>query len=125
MKPKAKEWVERAERLWNTANREMQARSPVWEVVCFLAPQCAEQYLKAFLEEHDLPYRVTHDPLVLHAAAAGQLPELDEYREDLAYLAAMGLPARKPRAEADKRSAREAIRIAELVREVVRIRLGI
>lgn len=124
MKRETKHWVERAERLWNMANLEMQARSPVWEVVCFLAPQSAEQYLKAFLEEQGIEYRLTHDPLVLLDACAGALPELEEYRQDLAYLATMGLGARRPVTEADQRSAREALRIAEEVRSVVRNRLG-
>ena len=51
MKPETEEWVAKAEGNWAVAGREIQANNPVWDIVCFLAQQCAEQYLKAFLEE--------------------------------------------------------------------------
>ena len=54
MKPETAEWLDKAEGDWKVAQREMQAPDPVWNVVCFLAEQCAEKCLKGFLEEHNI-----------------------------------------------------------------------
>jgi HEPN domain-containing protein len=51
MKPETLEWVEKAEGDWKVAQREIGSTDPVHNVVCFLAQQCSEKYLKAFLEE--------------------------------------------------------------------------
>ena len=50
MKPETTEWIDKAEGDWSVAQREMRTANPVWNVVSFLAQQCAEKYLKAFLE---------------------------------------------------------------------------
>lgn len=44
MKPETVEWINKAEGDWAVAQREMQAPDPVWNVICFLAQQCAEKY---------------------------------------------------------------------------------
>ena len=49
MKPETTEWIDKAEGDWTVAHREMRTANPVWNVVTFLAQQCAEKYLKAFL----------------------------------------------------------------------------
>ncbi len=48
MKPETTEWIDKAEGDWAVAQREMRTANPVWNVVSFLAQQCAEKYLKAF-----------------------------------------------------------------------------
>lgn len=45
MKPETTEWIEKAEGDWTVAQREMRTANPVWNVVSFLAQQCAEKYL--------------------------------------------------------------------------------
>ena len=45
MKPETMEWIDKAEGDWKVAQREMRAADPVWNVVSFLAQQCAEKYL--------------------------------------------------------------------------------
>jgi HEPN domain-containing protein len=125
MKPETEEWVAKAEGNWSVANREMQAADPVWDIICFLDQQCAEQYLKAFLEEHGISFRKTHDLVVLLDSAAGLLTELDTHRQDLAYLGTLGIAARYPGMEADQKAADDATRIAEVVRNVIRLKLGV
>ncbi len=125
MKPETEEWVSKAEGNWNVANREMQAGDPVWDIICFLAQQCAEQYLKAFLEAHRIAFRKTHDLIVLLDSATGILKELDQYRSDLAYLSTLGIAARYPGTEADQKDAQDAVRIASEVRNAIRAKLGI
>lgn len=52
------EWIAKAEADWRVANREMRVqRGASYDAVCFHCQQCAEKYLKAFLQEqgHHIP----------------------------------------------------------------------
>jgi HEPN domain-containing protein len=118
------DWVERAEGDWKVARRELEAADSVWHVVCFLAQQCAEKYVKAFLEEQSVPCGKTHDLVVLVRATGGLLPELDAQTARLARLTTFGVAARYPGLRADQEAACEAMRTAEAVRIAVRAGLG-
>jgi HEPN domain-containing protein len=62
MKPITREWVEKAEGDFASAKRELRARkSPNYDAACFHAQQCAEKYLKARLQEAEIPFPKTHD----------------------------------------------------------------
>ena len=62
MKPITREWIEKAEGDFASAKRELRARkSPNYDAACFHAQQCAEKYLKARLQEADIPFPKTHD----------------------------------------------------------------
>src|SRR5215217_6885503 len=54
MNSQVAEWVLKAEGDFATAGRELRARkSPNYDAVCFHSQQCAEKYLKAFLQENE------------------------------------------------------------------------
>jgi len=125
MKPETIAWLNKAEGDWQVAQREMQNNQPVWDVVSFLCQQCAEKYLKAFLEHHQIPFRKTHDLVWLHDNSQGLLPELDPDRPNLAYLAVFGMAARYPGTEADQLAASESLDTARTVRMVIRAKLGL
>jgi HEPN domain-containing protein len=95
MKPETAEWLDKAEGDWKVAQREMQAPDPVWNVVCFLAEQCAEKYLKGFLEEQNIAFQKIHDLVVLLNASTGLLPALDPLKPQLAHLSKAELPAER------------------------------
>src|SRR5207249_11604075 len=59
MKPETDEWLHKAENDRKVARREMESPDPVHAAVCFHAQQCAEKYLKAFLEERGLGFART------------------------------------------------------------------
>ena len=101
----------------------MRAIDPVWNVVSFLAQQCAEKYLKALLEEHIIAFGKTHDLVVLLNSSAGLLPELNSQRESLAHLSTFGIATRYPGAQADLQAAENSMKTAESVRTVVRAKL--
>ncbi|MBI3989808.1 MAG: HEPN domain-containing protein [candidate division NC10 bacterium] len=124
MKPETAEWVDKAEGDWKVAQREIQTADPVWNVVCFLAEQCAEKYLKAFLEVHNIVYGKTHDLVMLLNLSGGLLPELDSQRQPLAHLSTFGIAARYPGMSADRQAAENAMSTAKEVRAVVRAKLG-
>jgi HEPN domain-containing protein len=123
MKPETIEWIDKAEDDWKVAQREMRAADPVWNVVSFLAQQCAEKYLKAFLEEHIIAFGKTHDLVVLLNSSGGLLPELNSQRQSLAHLSTFGIATRYPGAQADRQAAEDSMKTAESVRTVVRAKL--
>jgi len=62
MNPLTREWVSKAEGDFATAERELRARKqPNLDAACFHAQQCAEKYLKAFLQEKGIPFGKTHN----------------------------------------------------------------
>ena len=62
MKPLTREWIEKAEGDFATVRREVQARKdPNYDAACFHAQQCIEKYLKARLQEAEVPFGRTHD----------------------------------------------------------------
>jgi len=123
MKPETLEWIDKAEGDWKVAQREMRAADPVWNVVSFLAQQCAEKYLKAFLEEQIIAFGKTHDLVVLLNSSGGLLLELNSQRQSLAHLSTFGIATRYPGAQADRQAAEDSMKTAESVRTVVRTKL--
>lgn len=125
MKSETREWIDKAEGDRKVARREIQTTDSVWNVVCFLAQQCAEKYLKGFLEEHNIAFQKTHDLLFLLNSSGGLLSELDLLRPQLAHLSTFGIATRYPGTQADEEAAEDAIQITEVVRTVVRAKLGL
>ena len=125
MKPETQEWIDKAEGDRKVARREINAVDPVWNVVCFLAQQCAEKYLKGFLEEHNIAFLKTHDLLVLLNSSGGLLSDLDSLRPQLAHLSTFGIATRYPGTQADKQAAENTIQTTEATRTVVRTKLGL
>ncbi|MFQ5852797.1 MAG: HEPN domain-containing protein [Candidatus Binatia bacterium] len=125
MKRRTVEWVEKAEGDSKMGKREMQAVDPHWDGICFLAQQCAEKYLKALLEEHNITFQKTHDLVALLDLSKGLLPELDPIRSQLAHLSTFGLAARYPGVRADRQASENALKTVENVRTVVRRKLGL
>ena len=125
MKPETQEWIDKAEGDRKVTQREMHTADPVWNVVCFLAQQCAEKYMKGFLEEHNLVFQKTHDLVVLLNSSGGLLSELDSLKPQLAHLSTFGIATRYPGTQADEPAAENSIKAAEEVRTVVRTKLGL
>lgn len=125
MKPETQEWVEKAEGDFKVARRESQTADPVHEAVCFHAQQCAEKYLKAWLEEQTLAFRKTHDLVELIDLSSGQIPELAPLRTKLAHLSTFGIATRYPGVQADQLAANEALKTAEETRSILRLKLGL
>ena len=125
MKPETQEWVTLAEGDWMAAQWQSQAPSPVPHVICFLAQQCAEKYLKAFLEEHNIPFPRTHNLVELLNLSGGLLPELDPLRAALDELSKHGVLPRYPGTTLTPQQVADALRTAEQVRTVIRAKLGL
>lgn len=61
-----KEWVDKAESDFDAADLTLHGReAPITDAVCFHSQQCAEKYLKAFLQEHRVRFERRHELMVL------------------------------------------------------------
>lgn len=125
MKRATLEWIDKAEGDWKVAQREKQDANPVWDAVAFHAQQCAEKYLKAFLEERNIPFPKTHNLVELLNLSGGLLTDLDALKAQLTHLSTFGIAARYPSIRADQQAAEEAMRTAEQVRRVIRAKLSL
>jgi len=123
MRPPTKEWIEKAEEDWRAAIRLGRGRKPLFNSVCFHAQQCVEKYLKAFLEENNLPIHRTHDLGVLLKELPPQLAELVLIKDELEDLTSYSVSFRYPGEDADLAQARAARKTAARVRELVRMKL--
>src|SRR5437764_1070757 len=126
MKPLTNEWVEKAEGDFATAGREMGISLHAnYDAVCFHSQQCAEKYLKACLQEADLPFRKTHDLSELLHSLLSVHPQFESLQEDLNALSEYAVEYRYPGESADSDDALEALQRCRIVREVIRNALEI
>jgi len=92
MKPITTEWIAKAEGVFATAQRELGATDHSnYDAVCFHAQQCAEKYLKAFLQEANIPFPKTHDLADLLASALSIEPTWSSMTADLNALSAFAV----------------------------------
>ena len=124
MKTLTAEWVAKAEGDFATMQRERRARkNPNYDGVCFHAQQCAEKYLKALLQEADLPIKRTHNLLVLLNDALPTFPFLELMCDNLKWLENYAVVFRYPGETASKKNAVVACAFCASIREVIRAHL--
>ncbi len=126
MKPITQEWIDKAEGDWASAGREVVVSTdPNHDLVCFLAQQCAEKYLKAALQEESIMPPKTHDLeklvdllLSIQPVWKALLPALDQ-------LSDYAVSFRYPGQDADSKEAQDALEHCRKVREVARRSFGL
>jgi len=125
MRPLTDEWIHKAEGDLVTAHRELRARrSPNYDAACFHAQQCVEKYLKALLQEADIPFGKTHNLSLLLDLLKARHPKLELLRPTLVILSAYAVEYRYPGESADKSLARQSVKMAEEIRKVALQELG-
>ncbi len=126
MKPATEEWVWKAEADFRSACREHEARpDPNLDLVCFLAQQCTEKYLKARLLEAGRPFPKTHDLDFLLDLIREIEPVWERMRPGLSDLSSIGIEVRYPGLWANNEEADNALELAKQVRALVRPSLGL
>ncbi len=126
MTPLTPEWIEKAEGDFAVAQRELRARKqPNYDAVCFHVQQCAEKYLKAILQEHNVRFAKTHDLIVLLDDVVRVAPLLDPFRESLGMMTDYAVTFRYPGDSASKEMARVAVKQCAAVRAAARVVLGL
>lgn len=126
MKPLTTEWVAKAEGDFMSAQRELRARKfPNYDLACFLAQQCAEKYLKARLQEGEVPFGKTHNLSELLDLVLSVEPAWEAMRDDLQALGLFAVDVRYPGFFAERRTARDAVSRCRSIRGIIRQALGL
>jgi len=126
MKPLTAEWVQKAEDDFIVAQKMLRARKhPVYDAVCFHAQQCAEKYLKAYLQEHNQDIPKIHKLLDLLKLCKEVDASLEILLPDLKELERFSVNVRYPGTSADREEARMAFKTVQAIREFLRQQLRI
>jgi len=121
-----REWIEKAEGDFATAQREWRARrNRNQDAVCFHAKQCIEKYLKALLQKDKAPFTKTHDLAILGKACAAKHPLLAPRIADLDALSRFAVLFRYPGESAARQDAATAVRLMKAYRLSLRQELGL
>ncbi len=126
MNPITQEWIDKAEGDWATANRENRIRkNPNYDAVCFHAQQCAEKYLKAYMQEKGIGFRKIQDLEALLDDILPIEPSWSTIRNSLIILTTYAVEYRYPGVVTTKTEAKDAVKHCKLVREIVRQTFGL
>jgi HEPN domain-containing protein len=121
-----REWVEKAEGDYRTAEREsIVTEGPNWDAVCFHAQQAVEKYVKALLQQEGTPIPRSHDLPALATALLTDHAGWASEAASLARLSVFAVELRYPGEAATKKDAQEAVRIMQEWRKRLRSALGI
>ena len=121
MKPLTLEWIEKAERDFETMERESRVRkNPNRDAVCFHAQQCVEKYLKARLCDEGERIPKIHDLNALLDQVLPFEPLWEAYRESFVYLSEYAVNVRYPGDRVEKEDALAARNYCRVFRKTVR-----
>jgi HEPN domain-containing protein len=117
------EWVEKAESDFYSADVLLHAGEfPIPDSACFHCQQCAEKYLKAFLQERMVRFERTHNLTTLLDLCLPLEQEFENLQGDLEKLENYSVAVRYPGARVSVEIAQEAFVLTKRIREFVRAR---
>jgi HEPN domain-containing protein len=126
MRALTQEWIDKAEGDFHTASREARARkAPNYDAVCFHGQQCAEKYLKAYLQEQGQRFPRVHDLIELLELCLPYDGTFDSQRNLLKDLTKYAVEVRYPGEMATKDDALAALQAMKAVRAFVRQKLAL
>ena len=124
MNPLTLEWIQKAEADYATVKVLQRERTPdFYDHICFNAQQCIEKYLKAWLQEANLPVPRTHNLVELLNLIVQTLPVWRAWHADFSEFSKYAVDARYPGYFATAADAQQAVHICEEVRQTVRAML--
>ena len=123
MNPLTVEWVENAEEDYVGMQQLHQGQHRLYNIVCFHAQQCVEKYLKAWLQEANIPFSRTHDLKELLGLIVPSVPIWQVWEPNFSSLSKHAVATRYPGASATADEAESAVCICDEVRRSVREQL--
>ena len=123
MNPLTREWAQKAERDYAAIALHQQVDDPDFDIICFHAQQCIEKYLKAWLQEANIPLPRSHDLLALLGLILPTIPNWQSWQSDFIVIAPYAVEFRYPGKSATAENAQHAVRICTEVRQAVRSEL--
>jgi HEPN domain-containing protein len=126
MNPLTLEWVQKAEGDHAVVQCLLQAAAAIHhDAICFHAQQCVEKYLKAWLQEANIPIRKSHDLEDLLDAIVPTMPAWDAWRSDFVVITTHAVDFRYPGKSALPADSQHAVRVCDQVRQTIRASLGL
>ncbi len=119
MNPLTLEWIEKAEGEFIAAVQVLYGSNPITHVLCLLAQQCVEKYLKAWLQENNIPFQRTHDLEELLNLILPSMPAWGAWQPGLSKLTEHAADSRYPQTIATASDAENAMRICGDVRDAI------
>ena len=123
MNPLTLEWVQKAEGDYTTI--ELLQKSPISskDVICFHAQQCTEKYLKAWLQEANIPFDKTHDLVKSLGLIVPTLPAWEPWEPNMLILSRHAVDFRCLGKSATLSEADHAMQVCTQVRQAIRAEL--
>ena len=119
-----KEWVDKAEQDFYSADLLLHAGEvPISDTASFHCQQCAEKYLKAYLQEHMVEFERRHDLMPLLKLCASLDQDFQKIRIELKELDRYAIIVRYPGVTIKAETAKAALDAAKRVRGFVRRKL--
>lgn len=120
------EWVAKAENDFFTADLALHAGEfPIPDTACFHCQQCAEKYLKAYLQEHRVRFLPRHNLMPLLDLCVSLDSDFESLRINLRQLESFSVAARYPGMNISVEIAEQAFERASQVRKFVREKFSI
>lgn len=121
---RAKRWIKKAEKDIKIAKDEINTQNPTTDLICYHCQQAIEKILKAFLVFHNKRFRKTHDISELLEICKEIDRDFENIltEEEISRLNFYAVESRYPESidfEPEVEEAKEAIEIAEKVKEFV------
>lgn len=123
MNPLTLEWIELAEEDYAIAKLIQREQLAMRNGMCFHAQQCAEKYLKAWLQENYIPIQGTHNLEELLILILPSIPAWHSWQVDLSTLSKHAVETRYVGQSPTAADAELAIQTCEMVRQAVRAEL--
>ncbi len=120
MNPLTLEWIEKAEGDYTTVQLLQPSPISSKDVICFHAQQCIEKYLKAWLQEENIPVPRTHNLEELLKLIVTTCPTWGFWQSDFSTLTEHAVHFRYPGKFATEDDAAHAIEVCNKVRQTVR-----
>ncbi len=120
MNPLTLEWIEKAEGDYRSARQLHLGTDPVSHVICFLAQQCTEKYLKACLQEMNIPIIRTHNLSELLDLLLPTISKWRVWKSELSKLSEFAVETRYPAQTPSQSDVEHAMQTCEMVRQAVR-----
>ena len=123
--PLTLEWIQKAEGDYAIMYQSHHSSNPIHDAICFHAQQCIEKYLKAWLQEANIPFTKTHDLEELLSLILPTIPVWAAWQNDFSTVSEHAVDFRYPGRAATDTDAQHAMRTCTQVRQAVREQLGL
>ncbi|KAF0106853.1 MAG: HEPN domain-containing protein [Anaerolineaceae bacterium] len=118
------EWVAKAENDFYTADLALHAGEfPIPDTACFHCQQCAEKYLKAFLQEHGVQFLPRHNLMPLLDLCVSLDRDFEGLRGNMRQLESYSVAVRYPGMDVSIEIAERSFQQARQTRQFVREKL--